>query len=94
MLLCYGGGFGTMPSFILDVFGPRLMPVVYGAILTAWSLAGVAGPQIAAIIKDSRTDSAGPLTFDTGACLLSAGFICSFFLNGSRFQKKTAVPEP
>ena len=23
VLLCYGGGFGTMPAFVLDVFGPR-----------------------------------------------------------------------
>ena len=22
ILLCYGGGFGTMPAFVLDVFGP------------------------------------------------------------------------
>ncbi len=25
VLLCYGGGFGTRPSFVLDVFGPRRM---------------------------------------------------------------------
>lgn len=25
-----------MPAFILDVFGARLMPAVYGSILTAW----------------------------------------------------------
>ena len=40
ILLCYGGGFGTMPSFVLDVFGPTKMPVMYGAILTAWSPPG------------------------------------------------------
>jgi len=44
VLLCYGGGFGTMPSFVLDVFGGKMMPIVYGAILTAWSAAGIAGP--------------------------------------------------
>ncbi len=88
VLLCYGGGFGTMPSFVLDVFGARLMPVVYGAILTAWSLAGVAGPQIAAVIKDTCKDTAGPLTFTIGACLLVAGLVCSFFISNSRFTGK------
>lgn len=52
VLLCYGGGFGTMPSFILDRFGSRVMPAVYGTILTAWSAAGIAGPQLVALIKD------------------------------------------
>jgi MFS transporter, OFA family, oxalate/formate antiporter len=88
VLLCYGGGFGTMPSFVLDVFGPRLMPVVYGAILTAWSLAGVAGPQIVAVIKDTYKDAAGQLTFTIAACLLVAGFFCSFFIKNSRFTGK------
>ncbi|WP_243688564.1 L-lactate MFS transporter [Geotalea toluenoxydans] len=48
ILLCYGGGFGTMPSFVLDLFGSRVMPAVYGTILTAWSAAGIAGPQLVA----------------------------------------------
>ncbi|MCE5326200.1 MAG: OFA family MFS transporter [Planctomycetaceae bacterium] len=52
ILLCYGGGFGTMPSFVTDVFGPKMMAVVYGVILTAWSAAGVVGPQLFAKIKD------------------------------------------
>jgi len=85
VLLCYGGGFGTMPSFILDVFGPRLMPVVYGAILTAWSLGGVAGPQIAAVIKDTYKGNAGPLTFTIAASLLLIGLVCSLFLNNTAF---------
>lgn len=86
VLFCYGGGFGTMPSFVLDVFGARLMPVVYGVILTAWSFAGIAGPQIAAVIKDNYKDNAGPLTFTIGAGMLVIGFIISLFLNNSPFE--------
>jgi OFA family oxalate/formate antiporter-like MFS transporter len=85
VLLCYGGGFGAMPSFVLDVFGARLMPVVYGAILTAWSFAGVAGPQIAAVIKDTHSGDAGPLTFTICAGLLALGFAFSLFLNNKPF---------
>ena len=35
IMLCFGGGFATMPSFVLDVFGARKMSAVYGVMLTA-----------------------------------------------------------
>ena len=77
-----------MPSFVLEVFGARRMPVVYGTILTAWSCAGVAGPQIAAVMKDTYKENAGPLTFATGAGLLALGFVFSLFLNNAPFAGK------
>jgi len=52
VLLCYGGGFGTMPSFTADYFGTKFMGMIYGWILLAWGLAGVAGPIFAARVKD------------------------------------------
>lgn len=42
--LCYGGGFGTMPAFTADFFGPRNAGTIYGAMLTAWSAGGIVGP--------------------------------------------------
>lgn len=33
--LCYGGGFGTMPAFAADFFGPKNAGTIYGAMLTA-----------------------------------------------------------
>jgi MFS transporter, OFA family, oxalate/formate antiporter len=30
VLLCYGGGFGTMPAFAADFFGPRNVGTIYG----------------------------------------------------------------
>jgi OFA family oxalate/formate antiporter-like MFS transporter len=89
ILLCYGGGFGTMPSFVLDVFGAKMMPTVYGIILTAWSMAGIAGPQIAAIIKDKYPLEAATYTFYAGAGVLVLGLLISLLLNNDRFQ----VPE-
>jgi OFA family oxalate/formate antiporter-like MFS transporter len=73
VLLCYGGGFGTMPSLVVDRFGLRLMPMVYGGLLTAWSIAGVVGPQLAAFIRDHYPGQAMRLTFGTAAILLSLG---------------------
>ncbi|KAG0069065.1 hypothetical protein BGZ92_004764, partial [Podila epicladia] len=37
---CYGGGFGCIPAFLCDMFGPSNIGAMHGIILTAWSLAG------------------------------------------------------
>jgi MFS family permease len=52
VLLCNGGSFGTMPAFNADFFGTRYMGLNYGMIITAWGCAGVAGPLLAAEVKD------------------------------------------
>lgn len=89
VLLCYGGGFGTAPSTVLTVFGARLMPVVYGTLLTAWSTAGIVGPQVAARIKDLSPDKAPLYTFSVGAAILLFGLVWTCFVNDAPFRKKT-----
>ena len=42
----YGGGFATIPAFLADIFGPQNVGAIHGALLTAWSVAAVAGPVI------------------------------------------------
>jgi OFA family oxalate/formate antiporter-like MFS transporter len=88
VLLCYGGGFGTMPAFIGDVFGPKLMAAVYGAVLTAWGVAGVVGPQIVAVLKDRVSDRASTLSFAIGAGLLGLGFLLSLLLSDRPAAKR------
>jgi MFS family permease len=61
VLLGYGGGFGTMPSFTADHFGTRYMGVNYGWILTAWGAAGVVGPIFVALVKDRTGTFTGAL---------------------------------
>ncbi|CEG44871.1 major facilitator superfamily [Plasmopara halstedii] len=39
----YGGGFGTIPAFLTDMFGAFNIGAMHGLILTAWSIGGVAG---------------------------------------------------
>jgi OFA family oxalate/formate antiporter-like MFS transporter len=51
VLLCYGGGFGTMPAFTADYFGTKNVGSIYGLILTAWGFAGVLGPTLIADIR-------------------------------------------
>lgn len=92
VLLCYGGGFGAMPAFVLDVFGPVKMPVVYGVILTGWSAGGIIGPQLAAIIRDRFPANSGVYTYAGGAILLAVGFFFSLALSDKPFKLK-ALPQ-
>jgi len=59
VLLCFGGGFGTMPSYCVDYFGTRHMGANYGALLTAWGCAGIAGPLFGSQIRDLTGSFAG-----------------------------------
>ena len=61
VLLCYGGGFGTMPSFNADYFGTKYLGQNYGMIITAWGFGGVFGPLIAAKVKDVTGSFTGAL---------------------------------
>jgi MFS transporter, OFA family, oxalate/formate antiporter len=61
ILLCCGGGFGTMPSFNANYFGTKYMGLNYGLILSAWGFAGLIGPIIIARAKDLTGSFAGML---------------------------------
>ena len=52
--LCYGGGFGVMPSFTADFFGPKYMGGIYGIILLAWGLGAIPSPIMIARIHETR----------------------------------------
>jgi OFA family oxalate/formate antiporter-like MFS transporter len=84
ILLCFGGGFGTMPSFVMDVFGSRKMSVMYGAMLTAWAGAGVAGPLLVASLKDNYPDRAVIYCFLMGVLFLGSGFVFSFLVTNDK----------
>jgi len=86
VLLCYGGGFGSMPSFVLDVFGLNHMPVVYGSILTAWGCGGIVGPQIVAFLKDNFAAQAAQYTFICAVGLLFIGLLVTFVLNNNKIS--------
>jgi len=53
ILLCYGGGFGTMPAFATDYFGAGQIGSIYGLMLTAWGSAAVFGPSLVAGIRQA-----------------------------------------
>lgn len=78
VLLCYGGGFGVMPSFNADYFGTKYMGQIYGIILTAWGVAGVVGPFIAAKVRDVTGSYHGALI--PVAIMLVVAAIIPFFI--------------
>ena len=84
VLLCYGGGFGVIPSLINDSYGAKLMPVLYGAALTAWGVGGIIGPQIVAFMKDNYADDAGLYAFVIGSIILVLGLALSYLYRGKK----------
>ena len=86
VLLCFGGGFATMPSFVIDVFGPKKMSAIYGTILTAWAAAGIAGPVYVGYLKDAYPDRAVMYCFLVGILMLGAGYVFSYLLNDNRIR--------
>jgi len=53
ILMCYGGGFGTMPAFAADYFGSKNVGPIYGLMLTAWGCASAFGPLLIAHMRQS-----------------------------------------
>lgn len=72
VLLCYGGGFGTMPAFAADYFGPGNVGSIYGLMLTAWGFAGVFGPVLIAFLRESTGAYTNALYIIAGIMLVSA----------------------
>ncbi len=86
VLLCFGGGFATMPSFVLDVFGPQKMSTIYGTILTAWAAAGICGPLYVGYLKDQYPDRAFIYCFLIGILMLGLGYVFSYLLSDDRIR--------
>ena len=82
VLLCYGGGFGTMPAFAADLFGPANVGSIYGLMLTAWGFAGVLGPTLIARIREATGYYTEAL--DLIAVIMLVGAVIPFFVRPNR----------
>lgn len=86
ILSMYGGGFATIPAYLRDMFGVLHVGAIHGRLLTAWSLAGVAGPVLVNYIREYQiahgvaTANAYSATMYLMAVLLVVGFICNWFV--------------
>ena len=72
ILLCYGGGFGTMPAFAADYFGAKNVGPIYGLMLTAWGFASAFGPLLIAYLRQADGTYRGALHIIAGVMLVSA----------------------
>lgn len=61
VLMCYGGGFGTMPAFTADYFGSKNVGPIYGLMLTAWGVASAFGPLLIAHMRETSGNYRGAL---------------------------------
>jgi OFA family oxalate/formate antiporter-like MFS transporter len=71
VLMCYGGGFGTMPAFTADYFGPKNVGPIYGLMLTAWSFASAVGPLVMAHMRETAGSYRGALHVIAGVMAVS-----------------------
>ena len=71
VLMCYGGGFGTMPAFTADYFGAKNYGPIYGLMLTAWGTASAFGPLLIAHMRQSSGSSSSGLHLIAGIMAVS-----------------------
>ena len=71
ILMCYGGGFGTLPAFAADYFGPANVGSIYGLMLTAWGFASAFGPLLIAHMRQSSGNYSTGLHVIAGIMLVS-----------------------
>ena len=71
IITCYGGGFSCMPAYLSDLFGTKQLSAIHGRILTAWGLAGIAGPLLLSLIYERTNSYSITLYFFSGCFVLS-----------------------
>lgn len=86
ILSMYGGGFATIPAYLADIFGTRMVGAIHGRLLTAWAAAGVLGPVLINYLREYQLAAGIPRqdaynqTMYILAGLLAAGFICNLLV--------------
>lgn len=74
----YGGGFSSIPAYLSDVFGTKEVGAIHGYILTAWAMAGLAGPLLLSAIYD--TSKSYTLTMNIFVGLFIIAFVLSLWI--------------
>jgi MFS family permease len=86
ILSMYGGGFATIPAYLADLFGTKMVSAIHGRLLTAWATAGVLGPVLVNYIREYQLDHGVPraqaysVTMYILAGLLGFGLVCNLLI--------------
>ncbi|HEY9114176.1 MAG TPA: OFA family MFS transporter [Bacteroidales bacterium] len=84
----FGGNFALFPAITADYFGNKKLGSNYGWMFTAYGIAGILGPQLAGVFKDSAQGSGAPVVWMTP--FIIAGVAC---ILGGIIMKTTNPPE-
>lgn len=87
----YGGGFGTIPSLISDMYGPKRMSAIHGLVLTGWATAGLLAPPLFGYMNDTLApETAARYAFYFCAiAMLASGVLSATFAS---LHRKCRVP--
>ncbi len=61
----YGGIFALFPAITADYFGDKQVGRNYGWVFTAYGVAGILGPLLAGVFKDSAAVGGSPVVWMT-----------------------------
>jgi OFA family oxalate/formate antiporter-like MFS transporter len=92
VLMCYGGGFGTMPAFAADYFGPKNVGPIYGLMLTAWGTASAVGPLLLAYMREVTGSYGDALHLIAGVMAVST--ILPILVSSPRRRTRLRAVEP
>ncbi|CAH2602860.1 OFA family MFS transporter [Rhodovastum atsumiense] len=99
ILSMYGGGFATVPAYLADMFGTRMVGAIHGRLLTAWSTAGVLGPVLVNYIREYQLDhgvarqDVYSITMYILAGLLALGALCNWLVTPVAEKHHMTEPE-
>ena len=60
-----------MPAYLSDIFGTKQLSAIHGRILTAWGIAGLVGPSLVSLFRETTNGYSTILYF----------FVVCFFVN-------------
>jgi MFS family permease len=97
----YGGGFGVIPAFVSDLFGPQISAATHGVMIGVWAAAAIIGiPCFTTYTStDYRLSGATKITNPSAyvsnvlwlCALPTAGFFAALFINVKKEDRELRV---
>jgi len=92
VIASYGGGFGTIPSLISDLYGPKRMSSLHGLVLTGWATAGLTAPPLFGYLYDKIPGQAANYAYYICAGSLFVSMV--MVLSVKALHKHCTAPAP
>ena len=89
VLMCCGGGFGTLPVFTADYCGSKNVGPIYGLMLTAWGSASAFGPLLIAHMRQSSGSYA--IGLHVIACIMLESMVLPILISPPKFASSNVA---